>query len=190
VKTRLGWDESSKYIVEAAERLQDVGIQGISIHGRTRVQMYKGEADWTLIGEVKNNPRIHIPVFGNGDIDSPEKAVEMKNRYGVDGVMIGRAAIGNPWFFGQVKHFIKTGEHLPAPTIEQRAAVAKEHLRRSIEWKGERLGVLEMRRHYANYFKGVPHFKETRMQLVTELEAEALFAILDGVKNDYAEMTV
>lgn len=190
VKTRLGWDESSKYIVEAAERLQDVGIQGISIHGRTRVQMYKGEADWTLIGEVKNNPRIQIPVFGNGDIDSPEKAVEMKNRYGVDGVMIGRAAIGNPWFFAQVKHYIKTGEHRPAPTIEQRAAVAKEHLQRSIVWKGERLGVLEMRRHYSNYFKGVPHFKETRTQLVTELEPEALFAILDGITSDYAEMTV
>jgi nifR3 family TIM-barrel protein len=190
VKTRLGWDDSTKYIVEVAERLQDIGIQAISIHGRTRVQMYKGDADWSLIGEVKNNPRMHIPVFGNGDIDSPEKAIEMRNRYGVDGVMIGRAAIGNPWFFNEVKHFMKTGAYLPQPTMKQRAAVAKEHLQRSIAWKGEKLGVLEMRRHYANYFKGVPHFKETRTQLVASLDPEELFQILDAINEDQALITV
>lgn len=190
VKTRLGWDDSTKYIVEVAERLQDIGIQAISIHGRTRVQMYKGDADWSLIGEVKNNPRMRIPVFGNGDIDSPEKAVEMRNKYGVDGVMIGRAAIGNPWFFNEVKHFMKTGEYLPAPTMKQRAAVAKEHLKRSIEWKGEKLGVLEMRRHYANYFKGIPHFKDTRTQLVGALDPEELFQILDAINEDHALITV
>ncbi|MEX2596011.1 MAG: tRNA dihydrouridine synthase DusB [Salibacteraceae bacterium] len=184
VKTRLGWDEHSKYIIEVAERLQDVGIQAISIHGRTRVQMYKGQADWTLIGEVKNNPRIHIPVFGNGDIDTPEKAIEMRNRFGVDGVMIGRAAIGYPWIFDEIKHFMKTGKHLPQPTLEQRAAIAKEHLQRSIKWKGERLGILEMRRHYSNYFKGVSHFKETRTVLVMELNASALFEILDNIKEE------
>ena len=181
VKTRLGWDESSKHIVEVAERLQDVGIKAISIHGRTRVQMYKGEADWTLIGEVKNNPRIHIPVFGNGDIDSPEKAVDQRNRYGVDGVMIGRAAIGNPWFFNEVKHFIKTGEHLAKPSLAERAAAAKEHLLRSIEWKGERLGILEMRRHYTNYFKGLAHFKQTRSKLVTTDDVNELLDILERI---------
>ncbi|MDC1211858.1 tRNA dihydrouridine synthase DusB [bacterium] len=181
VKTRLGWDDSSKYIVEVAERLQDIGVKAISIHGRTRVQMYKGEADWSLIGDVKNNPRMHIPVFGNGDIDTPEKAVSQKSRYGVDGVMIGRAAIGNPWFFDEIKHFIKTGEHKAPPTIEDRAAAAKEHLVRSLEWKGERLGIVEMRRHYANYFKGIPHFKETRMQLVTNDKPDELLDILDGI---------
>jgi tRNA-dihydrouridine synthase B len=181
VKTRLGWDDSSKYIVEVAERLQDIGVKAISIHGRTRVQMYKGEADWSLIGDVKNNPRMHIPVFGNGDIDTPEKAVSQKSRYGVDGVMIGRAAIGNPWFFDEIKHFIKTGEHKAPPIIEDRAAAAKEHLVRSLEWKGERLGIVEMRRHYANYFKGIPHFKETRMQLVTNDKPDELLDILDGI---------
>lgn len=190
VKTRLGWDQSSKYIVEVAERLQDVGIQGISIHGRTRVQMYKGEADWTLIGDVKNNPRIHIPVFGNGDVSTPERALEMKNRFGVDGVMIGRAAIGYPWVFNEIKHYMKTGEHLAKPTIEERAAVAKEHLERSIKWKGDKLGVLEMRRHYANYFKGVPHFKETRMKLVTEMDPTALFQMLDGITEDQLAITL
>lgn len=189
VKTRLGWDESSKHIVEVAERLQDVGIKALSIHGRTRVQMYKGEADWSLIGEVKNNPRIHIPIFGNGDVNTPEKAIEMRNRFGVDGVMIGRAAIGYPWVFNEIKHFMKTGEHLEGPSLEQRAAVAKEHLERSIKWKGETLGVLEMRRHYANYFKGIPHFKETRMQLVTEMDPNALFDILSGIHTVYEEMT-
>ena len=156
VKTRLGWDDNNKNIVEVAERLQDVGIKALAIHGRTRSQLYKGEADWSLIAEVKNNPRIYIPIFGNGDIDSPEKALEYKNRYGVDGIMIGRAAIGYPWIFNEIKHYFKTGEHLPAPTIEQRVNVIKKHLQRSIEWKGETLGMLEMRRHYANYLKGFP----------------------------------
>lgn len=181
VKTRLGWDESTKYIVEVAERLQDVGIQAISIHGRTRKQMYKGEADWTLIGEVKNNTRMHIPVFGNGDIDTPEKTIEYKNRFGVDGVMIGRASIGYPWIFNEIKHFIATGEHLAPPTIEQRINVAKRHLEMSIKWKGEKLGVVEMRRHYANYFKGIPHLKEFRIKLVTENNPEILFHTLDEI---------
>lgn len=187
VKTRLGWDDSSKHIVEVAERLQDVGIKALSIHGRTRVQMYKGVADWTLIGEVKNNPRIQIPIFGNGDVDSPEKAIEMRERYGVDGVMIGRAAIGYPWVFNEIKHVMKTGEHLAPPTLEHRAAVAKEHLERSIKWKGDTLGVLEMRRHYANYFKGIPHFKQTRMQLVTEMDPSVLFEILDSITDVYED---
>lgn len=181
VKTRLGWDESTKYIVEVAERLQDVGIQAISIHGRTRKQMYKGEADWTLIGEVKNNPRMHIPVFGNGDVDTPEKALANKNRYGIDGVMIGRASIGYPWIFNEIKHFMATGEHLAPPTIEQRINVAKRHLEMSIKWKGEKLGVVEMRRHYANYFKGIPHLKEFRIKLVTENNPEILFHTLDEI---------
>lgn len=181
VKTRLGWDESTKYIVEVAERLQDVGIQAISIHGRTRKQMYKGEADWTLIGEVKNNPRMHIPVFGNGDIDTPEKAIANKNRYGIDGVMIGRASIGYPWIFNEIKHFMATGEHLAPPTIEQRINVAKRHLEMSIKWKGEKLGIVEMRRHYANYFKGIPHLKEFRIKLVTETNPETLFQTLDEI---------
>ncbi|MBL1232684.1 MAG: tRNA dihydrouridine synthase DusB [Flavobacteriales bacterium] len=181
VKTRLGWDESTKYIVEVAERLQDVGIQAISIHGRTRKQMYKGEADWTLIGEVKNNPRMHIPVFGNGDVDTPEKALENKNRYDVDGVMIGRASIGYPWIFNEIKHFMATGEHLAPPTIEQRINVAKRHLEMSIKWKGEKLGIVEMRRHYANYFKGIPHLKEFRIKLVTETNPEILFQTLDEI---------
>ena len=190
VKTRLGWDQSSTKIVEVAERLQDVGIKAISIHGRTRVQMYKGEADWTLIGEVKNNPRIHIPVFGNGDVDTPQKAVEMRNRYGVDGVMIGRAAIGNPWVFNQIKHYMRTGELLPEPEINERAMAAAEHLTRSVEWKGERVGIMEMRRHYANYFKGIPHFKETRMKLVTEDDYSSLMQILGEVGSLQLETTV
>jgi tRNA-dihydrouridine synthase B len=183
IKTRLGWDDSSKHIVEVAERLQDVGIKAISIHGRTRVQMYKGEADWTLIGEVKNNPRMHIPVFGNGDIDSPEKAVAMKNTYGVDGVMIGRASIGNPWFFNQVKHFIKTGSHMADPTLEERIDAARTHLVKSVEWKGERVGVVEMRRHYANYFKGIPHFKEIRTELVITDNYDELLTLLGNISN-------
>ncbi|HEY9083583.1 MAG TPA: tRNA dihydrouridine synthase DusB [Vicingaceae bacterium] len=183
VKTRLGWDESTKYIVEVAERLQDVGIQAISIHGRTRKQMYKGEADWTLIGEVKNNPRMHIPVFGNGDVDTPEKALENKNRYGIDGVMIGRASIGYPWIFNEIKYFMATGEHLAPPTIEQRINVAKRHLEMSIKWKGEKLGVVEMRRHYANYFKGIPHLKEFRIKLVTETNPKILFQTLDEIST-------
>lgn len=183
VKTRLGWDDNTKYIVEVAERLQDVGIKAISIHGRTRKQMYKGEADWTLISEVKNNPRMHIPVFGNGDINSPQKAVEYKNKFGVDGVMIGRASIGNPWFFNQVKHFIKTGEELPLPSIEDRVEVVRKHLSMSLEWKGEREGIVEMRRHYANYFKGIRDFKPLRMKLVTSMKTEEIFETLEEIKS-------
>jgi tRNA-dihydrouridine synthase B len=184
VKTRLGWDDNTKYIVEVAERLQDVGIKAISIHGRTRKQMYKGEADWSLIAAVKNNPRMHIPIFGNGDINSPQKAVEYKNRYGVDGVMIGRASIGNPWFFNQVKHFMKTGEELALPTIADRADVVKKHLEMSLEWKGEHEGIVEMRRHYANYFKGIRDFKPMRMRLVTTMEVNELFDILEEIKTN------
>ena len=180
VKTRLGWDEDSKYIVDAAERLQDIGIKAISIHGRTRKQMYKGDADWSLIAAVKNNPRMHIPVFGNGDVTSPEIAVEKKEKYGVDGIMIGRASIGNPWFFNQVKHFMKTGKHLEKPTIKQRIDVAREHLLMSVEWKGEKLGILEMRRHYTNYFKGIPDFKPHRMKLVT---MDSLADLLEELEN-------
>lgn len=183
VKTRLGWDDNSKYIVEVAERLQDVGIKAISIHGRTRKQMYKGDADWSLIAEVKNNPRMTIPVFGNGDINSPQKAVEYKNKYGVDGVMIGRASIGNPWFFNQVKHFIKTGEELALPTINERVDVVRKHFEMSLEWKGEHEGIVEMRRHYANYFKGIRDFKPLRMKLVTTMETQEIFDTLDEIKN-------
>ena len=186
VKTRLGWDDTSKNIVEVAERLQDTGIKALSIHGRTRSQLYKGEADWRLIAEVKNNPRIHIPVFGNGDIDSPEKALEYKNRYGVDGIMIGRAAIGYPWIFNEIKYYLQTGNHLAAPTIEQRINVIKKHLQRSIEWKGEILGMLEMRRHYANYLKGLPNIKEYRTKLVTLKEAEEILSLLDTINADYS----
>ncbi len=180
VKTRLGWDDTSKHIVEVAERLQDVGIKALSIHGRTRAQMYKGEADWTLIGEVKNNPRMHIPIFGNGDINTPQKAVEYKNRYGVDGVMIGRATIGSPWFFKEVKHFIKHGTNMPPLTLKEKVEVVKEHLRFSVEWKGERLGIVEMRRHYANYFKGIDNFKPIRMKLVTLDSYEEILNVLDN----------
>ena len=186
VKTRLGWDENSQNVEEVAERLQDVGISALSIHGRTRAQMYKGEADWTLIGKIKNNPRIHIPIFGNGDIDSPQKAVEYKNRYGVDGVMIGRAAIGYPWIFNEIKHFIKTGEILGAPTIQQRVAVCKKHLQKSIEWKGEGVGMLEMRRHYTSYFKGLNHFKEFRTKLVTTNHLTDLFEIIQEIEEKYS----
>lgn len=166
VKTRLGWDECSKNIEEVAERLQDEGIQALSIHGRTRVQMYKGSADWSLIAKVKNNPRIKIPIFGNGDINSPEKALDYKNKYGVDGLMIGRSAIGNPWVFKEIKHFLKTGEHLPPPMLTERVNVCLRHLHYSISWKGEKLGLLEMRRHYAPYLKGLPNIKEYRNRLV------------------------
>ncbi len=181
VKTRLGWDDASKNVVEVAERLQDVGIAALSIHGRTRAQMYKGEADWTLIGEIKRNPRMAIPVFGNGDIDSPEKALEYRERYGVDGIMIGRAAIGAPWFFREVKHFFATGERLPPPTMAERVEAAREHFERSCAWKGDRLGVVEMRRHYANYFKGIEHFREHRLELVTLEDPDALRAKLDAL---------
>lgn len=186
VKTRLGWDDSTKNIEEVAERLQDIGIQALSIHGRTRQQMYKGEADWELIGKVKNNPRIKIPIFGNGDIDSPEKAVLYRDRYGVDGIMIGRASIGNPWIFREVKHYMATGELLAPPTIEERVEAAREHLRRSIDWKGEKVGVVEMRRHYTNYFRGLPNIKELRSVLVSEYDPAILFQTLDKVTERYA----
>jgi nifR3 family TIM-barrel protein len=185
VKTRLGWDDNSKNIEEVAERLQDVGIQALAIHGRTRMQLYKGEADWTLIGKVKNNPRIKIPIFGNGDIDSPEKALAYKNRYGVDGIMIGRAAIGYPWIFREIKHFFETGQHLNPPSVEERVAVCRKHLRRSIEWKNPVVGINEMRRHYANYLKGLPNIKEFRNQLVTLKTEEEINAVLDQVAKTY-----
>ena len=187
VKTRLGWDEKTKYIVEVAERLQDVGIKAISIHGRTRKQMYKGDADWTLIGEVKNNPRMHIPVFGNGDIDSPEKVASLRAKYGVDGVMIGRAAIGNPWFFDNVKHFLKTGNHLPPVRIKDRVDVCKQHLKHSIEWKGEVLGIAEMKRHYTNYFKGISHFKDYRIKMITSNNKDEIESLLDEVSVKFNE---
>ncbi len=182
VKTRLGWDEQSKNVVEVAERLQDIGIKALTIHGRTRVQMYKGSADWTLIGAIKNNPRMHIPVFGNGDIDSPQKALEYKNRYGVDGLMIGRASIGYPWIFNEIKHYLATGNILEPPTLEDRAEACRRHFEFSVQWKGPVLGVLEMRRHYSNYFKGLPHFKEDRMDLVTLKEPEAILTKLEEIK--------
>ncbi len=188
VKTRLGWDDTSKYIVEVAERLQDVGVKAISIHGRTRKQMYKGEADWSLIAEVKENPRMHIPIFGNGDIDSPEKAVAYRNKYGVDGVMIGRASIGYPWIFREVKHYIATGELLPPPTIDERVQAARKHLQHSIEWKGERLGVLEMRRHYTNYFRSLRNVKAFRQKLVTEDDPEVIFDILEQMRKYYSNV--
>ncbi|HRG23353.1 MAG TPA: tRNA dihydrouridine synthase DusB [Chitinophagaceae bacterium] len=186
VKTRLGWDDNTKNIEEVAERLQDVGIKALAIHGRTRTQMYKGEADWTLIGKVKNNPRIQIPIFGNGDIDSPEKAVEYKNRYGVDGIMIGRAAIGYPWIFNEIKHFVKTGTHLPSPTIQDRVAVARKHLYKSVEWKNPVVGINEMRRHYTNYLKGLPNIKEYRGKLVTLKTVEEIDEVLNEIERVYA----
>src|SRR6476661_7019738 len=167
VKTRLGWDESSINIDEVAERLQDIGVQALTVHARTRAQMYKGHSDWSHIARVKNNQRITMPIFGNGDIDSPEKALEYKNKYGIDGIMIGRAAIGYPWIFDEIKHYFKTGEHLPAPSMEDRIAVCKKHLHKSFEWKGPKVGIFEMRRHYANYLKGLPNIKEYRARLVT-----------------------
>ncbi|WP_222982555.1 tRNA dihydrouridine synthase DusB [Flagellimonas meishanensis] len=187
VKTRLGWDHNSIKIVEVAERLQDVGIKAISIHGRTRVQMYKGEADWRPIAEVKNNPRMQIPVFGNGDVDSPEAAKKMRDAYGLDGAMIGRASIGNPWFFKEVKHYFKTGKHLPPPTMEERVDAARRHLQMSIDWKGEKLGVFETRRHYTNYFKGIPHFKDYRMKMVTSDDAVDVFAAFDEVLEKFGD---
>ena len=186
VKTRLGWDENTLNVVEVAERLQDIGIQALAVHGRTRKQMYKGPADWTLIGEIKNNPRIRIPIFGNGDVDSPEKVVEMKNRYGVDGVMIGRASIGYPWIFNEIKNFLKTGTHLSPPTIEDRVNVCRMHLSKSVEWKGNVVGIFEMRRHYTNYFKGLDHFKDYRMRLVTADSADSVNSILEEVLERYS----
>jgi len=187
VKTRLGWDQDSIKILEVAERLQDVGCQAISIHGRTRVQMYKGEADWKPIAAVKNNPRMHIPVFGNGDVDSPERAKEMRDDYGLDGAMIGRASIGYPWFFREVKHYFKTGEHLDPPTMIERVEAARRHLQMAIDWKGEKLGVFETRRHYTNYFKGIPHFKEHRMKMVTSDDAVDVFAAFDEVEQEFGD---
>jgi tRNA-dihydrouridine synthase B len=186
VKTRLGWDEASLNIEEVAERLQDVGIKALTIHGRTRAQMYKGEADWTLIAKVKNNPRIKIPIFGNGDIDSPEKAKTYLNRYGVDGLMIGRAAIGYPWIFREIKHYFATGENLSLPTIDERVDVCLKHLRLSVQWKGQVLGILEMRRHYTNYLKGLPHIKEYRTRLVTVKTLEEVEAVLEEIRVKYA----
>lgn len=185
VKTRLGWDESSINIEEVAERLQDVGISALTIHARTRSQMYKGHSDWSYIAKVKNNPRIHIPIFGNGDIDSPQKALEYRNKYGVDGIMIGRAAIGYPWIFREIKHYFATGELLSPPTIADRVAAARNHLIWSVEWKGERQGVLEMRRHYANYFKGLPNFKEHRQRLVTLDSAAEIVTALEEIVAKY-----
>jgi len=183
VKTRLGWDSESINILEVAQRLQETGIKALSIHGRTRSQMYKGQADWTLIEKVKTHPNIEIPIFGNGDIDSPEKALEYKNKYGVDGIMIGRATIGNPWIFNQIKHFLKTGEKLPPPSLEQKVEAARNHLLWACEWKGEKLGILETRRHYANYFRGIPNFKPYRTQLVTSNERNELLDLLDEIEQ-------
>lgn len=188
VKTRLGWDTSTINIVDVAERLQDVGIQALTIHARTRVQMYKGEADWSWIARVKENPRMHIPVFGNGDVDTPQRALEYRNRYGTDGIMIGRASIGYPWIFREIKHFFATGELLPPPNIQERVQAARQHLTDSLDWKGPKLGVLEMRRHYAPYFRDLPNIKPYRARLVTEMEPEVLFGILGEVEATYSEM--
>ena len=187
VKTRLGWDDNTKFIVDVAERLQDVGIEAISIHGRTRKQMYKGEADWSLIAEIKNNPRMRIPVFGNGDVDTPEKAVEYRNRYGVDGIMIGRASIGYPWIFNEIKHFMNTGNHLAKPMIKDRVDVAMKHLEMSVKWKGETLAIAEMKRHYTNYFKGIAHFKEHRTKLVTSFDLNEIKDTLNFIAENADE---
>ena len=190
VKTRLGWDHDSIQIVDVAERLQDVGAKAISIHGRTRAQMYKGDADWHPIAAVKNNQRMHIPVFGNGDVDTPERAVMMRDEFGLDGAMIGRASIGNPWFFAQVKHYFKTKKHLTPPTIKDRVEMARRHLQMAIDWKGDKLGVFETRRHYTNYFKGTPHFKEYRLQMVTLDNASEVFEVFDQVASNFQEAEV
>jgi len=190
VKTRLGWDDKTKNVTEVAERLQDIGIQALTVHGRTRVQMYKGPADWELIGEIKNNPRITIPVFGNGDIDSPQKAAEYKNRFGVDGVMIGRAAIGYPWIFNGIKHYLATGEMATEPDVDERVRVAIKHLDFSLRWKGDTLGIFEMRRHYASYFKGLPDFKPFRTRLVEALTVEEVYQILEEVMGFYSSVPV
>ncbi len=189
VKTRLGWDENSIMIEEVAERLQDVGCAAISIHGRTRAQMYKGDADWTRIAAVKNNPRMHIPVFGNGDVTSPERAIEMRDDYGLDGCMIGRAAIGNPWFFNEVKHFMATGEHLPSASIKDRVEVARRHLEMEIAWKeNETQAVLETRRHYANYFKGIRDFKNYRIRLVTADTAQEVYDVMHEILDRFGDV--
>jgi nifR3 family TIM-barrel protein len=186
VKTRLGWDDNSINIDEVAERLQDIGVAALTIHARTRAQMYKGSADWSHIARVKNNPRITMPIFGNGDIDSPEKALEYKNKYGIDGIMIGRAAIGYPWIFNEIKHYFKTGNHLPPPTVLDRVDAARNHLIWSMEWKGERLGIVEMRRHYTNYFKGISNFKDYKQKLVTLDLSDEIFNVMDEIKTVYA----
>jgi tRNA-dihydrouridine synthase B len=190
VKTRLGWDENSKNVEDVAERLQDVGIKALTVHGRTRAQMYKGEADWELIAKIKNNPRIQIPIFGNGDIDSPQKALEYKNRYGIDGIMIGRAAIGYPWIFNEVKHFFKTGTELAAPTITDRVEVCKTHLLKSIAWKGDWVGIVEMRRHYSQYFKGIENFKEYRTRLVMSNNKEEILETLEDVLEKFGQLVL
>jgi tRNA-dihydrouridine synthase B len=190
VKTRLGWDDSTKNIVEVAERLQDIGIKALSVHGRTRVQMYKGVADWTLIARIKENPRMHIPIFGNGDVDTPQKALEYKNRFGVDGIMIGRASIGYPWIFSEIKHYLKHGELLPPPGLEERVRVARKHLDFSIQWKGAKLGIFEMRRHYANYFKGFPDFKPYRTRLVEAGTYDEVISILEEVSASYTGLVL
>ncbi|MBE8713113.1 tRNA dihydrouridine synthase DusB [Sphingobacterium hungaricum] len=190
VKTRLGWDDSTKNVDEVAERLQDIGIKALSIHGRTRAQMYKGEADWTMIRDIKKNPRIHIPIFGNGDVDSVDKAAAWRKEYAVDGIMIGRASIGYPWIFREIKHFFATGERLEGPTIEERVEVCRTHLTKSIEWKGDKLGIFEMRRHYSNYFKGIPDFKEYRMKLVTLQTIEEIQEVLEEIKDKFELETV
>jgi nifR3 family TIM-barrel protein len=187
IKTRLGWDDQTKFVVSTSEKLQDVGVEAISIHGRTRVQLYKGEADWTLIGEVKNNSRMRIPIFGNGDIDTPEKALEYRNKYGVDGIMIGRASIGYPWIFNEVKHFMETGPHLDPPGIKERVEAARDHLQMSVNWKGEILGIAEMKRHYTNYFKGIAHFKDYRMKLVTSYDLQEIFDVLNYIADNEHE---
>jgi nifR3 family TIM-barrel protein len=190
VKTRLGWDDKTKFVVSTAERLQDVGIEALSIHGRTRQQLYKGDADWTLIGEVKNNPRMKIPIFGNGDIDSPQKALEYRNKFGVDGIMIGRASIGYPWIFNEVKHYMKTGEMLSPPTVFDRVEAAKQHLEMSVRWKGESLGIAEMKRHYSNYFKGIAHIKEYRMKLVTSFNLSEIMDTLNYIQEHSEDFTL
>ena len=187
VKTRLGWDDSTINIIEVAERLQDVGIQALTIHARTRKQMYKGEADWSWISKVRNNPRMTIPIFGNGDIDSPQKALEYRNRYDVDGMMIGRAAIGYPWIFREIKHFFNTGELIDAPSVSERVEAVRKHLHRAIEWKGEKLGLWETRQHYTNYFRGLPNIKPFRMRLVTLNDAPSVFQVLDEIEEHYSE---
>lgn len=187
VKTRLGWDDNTKNVYEVAERLQDIGIKALAIHGRTRAQMYKGQADWTMIRDVKRNPRVQIPIFGNGDVDSVEKAAAWRQEYEVDGIMIGRASIGYPWIFREVKHFFATGERLEGPTIAERVDVCRTHLSKSIEWKGEKTGVFEMRRHYANYFKGIPNFKEYRMKLVGLQSPTEILEVLEEIRYNFAE---
>lgn len=188
VKTRLGWDDDHKIIVELAERLQDVGIQALTVHGRTRCQLYRGQADWSLIGEIKRNPRMHIPIIGNGDIDSPQKAAEAFERYGVDGIMVGRASFGKPWLFKQIRAYLDKGEILPDPSVPERVALAKRHLGLSLDLKGEPRGVYEMRRHLSSYFRGLPDFKQTRLKLVTTLDVNELYDILDGIALTYADL--